>query len=256
MSPDPYMGSYDLSNPQSMNRYSYGQNYPLGYIDRWGLDIQDDSGNSGSTSNCPAGEIPDQNGNCYSIDNSNGALAGGPQQYDYVYGDGENDYVSFVYLPDQGASFGIPEGPAPNNGTSVTKILQCASETANQFSIAGVLGLTHSTLATAFLGNTFSGITDALTHASSGQVGATATDLALGGYSQGLPVGEGVYAKGIAGVTTDAAVNAVSNPGVILSITGTATELGEEGMAGPVGWAKLGLDAATFLGSAIACASN
>ncbi len=35
-----------------------------------------------------------------------------------------------------------------------------------------------------------------------------------------------------------------------------AQELGEEGMAGPVGWAKLGLDAATFLGSAIACASN
>ena len=31
MSPDPYNGSYDLSNPQSLNRYSYVGNMPVGF---------------------------------------------------------------------------------------------------------------------------------------------------------------------------------------------------------------------------------
>jgi RHS repeat-associated protein len=35
--PDPYNGSYDLSNPQSMNRYSYVNNNPLGFVDPSGL---------------------------------------------------------------------------------------------------------------------------------------------------------------------------------------------------------------------------
>lgn len=38
MSPDPYNGSYDLSNPQSFNRYSYVGNMPLNYTDPTGLD--------------------------------------------------------------------------------------------------------------------------------------------------------------------------------------------------------------------------
>ena len=31
--PDPYLGSYDLLNPQSFNRYMYVNGNPLGYID-------------------------------------------------------------------------------------------------------------------------------------------------------------------------------------------------------------------------------
>jgi RHS repeat-associated protein len=37
LSPDPYDGSYDLSNPQSLNRYAYALNNPLSYIDPLGL---------------------------------------------------------------------------------------------------------------------------------------------------------------------------------------------------------------------------
>jgi RHS repeat-associated protein len=37
MSPDPYNGSMDPSNPQSFNRYSYVENMPLGYTDPTGL---------------------------------------------------------------------------------------------------------------------------------------------------------------------------------------------------------------------------
>ena len=46
LSPDPYEGSYDISNPQSLNRYAYVLNNPLAYIDPWGLDYGVDCGPS------------------------------------------------------------------------------------------------------------------------------------------------------------------------------------------------------------------
>jgi hypothetical protein len=36
--PDPYDGSYNLTNPQSFNRYSYVQNDPVNFVDPLGLD--------------------------------------------------------------------------------------------------------------------------------------------------------------------------------------------------------------------------
>jgi len=44
MSPDPYDGSYDPSNPQSFNRYSYVMNNPLSFTDPTGLDGCDVNG--------------------------------------------------------------------------------------------------------------------------------------------------------------------------------------------------------------------
>lgn len=40
LSPDPYKGSYDVNNPQSMNRYSYVMNNPTSFVDPLGLDMQ------------------------------------------------------------------------------------------------------------------------------------------------------------------------------------------------------------------------
>jgi RHS repeat-associated protein len=37
--PDPYDGSYDLTNPQSFNRYSYTQNDPVNFVDPSGLNL-------------------------------------------------------------------------------------------------------------------------------------------------------------------------------------------------------------------------
>lgn len=34
--PDPYGGSYDITNPQSFNRYSYAQNDPVNFVDPTG----------------------------------------------------------------------------------------------------------------------------------------------------------------------------------------------------------------------------
>jgi hypothetical protein len=40
----------------------------------------------------------------------------------------------------------------------------------------------------------------------------------------------------------------------VLSITGAATQLGEEGLAGSIGLAKLGIDGAIFATAAAYCA--
>lgn len=53
MSPDPYSGSIDMSNPQSFNRYSYVLNSPLRYTDPLGLRICD--GSPADTDGCTVG---------------------------------------------------------------------------------------------------------------------------------------------------------------------------------------------------------
>jgi hypothetical protein len=148
----------------------------------------------------------------------------------------------------QSSSVADYSGGAPS---SVMKTLTCASELANNYSIAGVLGLTsesfksaHPTIAsigTGFLGNTFSGITDFGTHlyntgTQGGGSGAIATDLAVGGVGQGLPVGESALFKGAAGLAQDALVN-----------------VGEKGLADAFGFAKIGIDLAIYGASAIHC---
>jgi RHS repeat-associated protein len=60
LQPDPYYGSYDFTNPQSMNRYAYVLNNPLGYIDPLGLD----------TYTCITLNVEDTNGNVVSSSES------------------------------------------------------------------------------------------------------------------------------------------------------------------------------------------
>jgi RHS repeat-associated protein len=52
MSPDPYNGSYDFSNPQSLNRYAYALNNPLTFTDPSGQDGDGNLGNLGSLGGC------------------------------------------------------------------------------------------------------------------------------------------------------------------------------------------------------------
>jgi RHS repeat-associated protein len=52
--PDPYDGSYNLSDPQSFNRYSYVENDPVNFVDPTGLD--DCSGEFNATGGCTIGD--------------------------------------------------------------------------------------------------------------------------------------------------------------------------------------------------------
>jgi RHS repeat-associated protein len=55
MSPDPYSGNYDATNPQSMNRYNYVLNNPLAYVDPDGTTGPCVDTGSGCEYPCPQG---------------------------------------------------------------------------------------------------------------------------------------------------------------------------------------------------------
>jgi len=49
LAPDPYDGSYDITNPQSFNRYAYAANNPLTFVDPSGLEFSVGPGGGGAS---------------------------------------------------------------------------------------------------------------------------------------------------------------------------------------------------------------
>jgi RHS repeat-associated protein len=74
MSPDPYSGSYDFTNPQSLNRYTYVLNNPLTLVDPAGLDPYCANGNP--TDDTQA--LCNGNNNAIWMDDSTTCLIGTP----------------------------------------------------------------------------------------------------------------------------------------------------------------------------------
>jgi RHS repeat-associated protein len=162
MSPDPYAGSYDMGNPQSMNRYAYVMNNPLAYIDPLGLQCS-----GGYTIVVGAYEV----GGWDPVACSGGEGWGG--------GDGSNGsaYRLQPLMPMRASVGGGGRGPsgvpasvnvsgsAPNNGNKNPFL--CGSEAAGKISAAAALhnipGLGSGVggfIADAVGGNAFSGATD------------------------------------------------------------------------------------------------
>jgi RHS repeat-associated protein len=73
LAPDPYSGSYDMSNPQSMNRYVYAGNNPLAGVDPQGLNVKCSTctNSPGSTNDPDFSFDPGANGSVWS-----GAISG------------------------------------------------------------------------------------------------------------------------------------------------------------------------------------
>ncbi len=118
LAPDSYLGSYDLTNPQSMNRYSYALNNPTSFLDPSGLD---------TTQPVPC---LDQYGNsiyCMSTVNGNGGDGGDILCWWCTeYGGSPSPY------PIAGRG---PSAPpitatlsAPNNGPQHTSFRNCATQ--------------------------------------------------------------------------------------------------------------------------------
>src|SRR5579885_153522 len=156
MSPDPYDGSYDPSNPQSFNRYSYALNDPLSMTDPSGMNGDNPISLGGAVGGC-AGAAMSEGGNVFadigcglSIFKDILGLFGGPSfhgslhprpagtgnpQWDGNFGEslgistkirmGSWGIAQALGLPDAGCEFGACGGGIDyfqqGNGPSVSK---------------------------------------------------------------------------------------------------------------------------------------
>ena len=116
MSPDPYSGSYDFSNPQSFNRYAYVQNGPLGYLDPFGLEhvqLADGCLFDVSSSVSDVTENPDGT-YTFSVDDTTASIG---CLSDFAF------YIGGVLSGSNGVYFS-GGGSAPNNGQSYSFVKQ------------------------------------------------------------------------------------------------------------------------------------
>jgi RHS repeat-associated protein len=129
LAPDPYLGSYDVTNPQSMNRYAYALNNPTSLVDPSGLDptcsIDPETGNLECTSYYPTD--PTDPGPC-GWDPS--FCGGGWECQEYgcgATGGGNNGGGSGGSGPSYGPPY-LATLSAPINGQQQTSFKNCATQ--------------------------------------------------------------------------------------------------------------------------------
>jgi RHS repeat-associated protein len=81
--PDPYDGSYDATNPQSFNRYSYVQNDPVNFVDPTGLN-EAEPGSACSTNGHHNDGIIGMDGKCYAGPGASVTVGGGGPSSDIL----------------------------------------------------------------------------------------------------------------------------------------------------------------------------
>ncbi|MBW4028715.1 MAG: hypothetical protein HIU93_15170 [Acidobacteria bacterium] len=233
LSPDPYMGSYDLTNPQSFNRYSYVGNMPMAFTDLLGLD--------------PCSQ-PSYDGVPCIFSNSGGSSANA----------GSSDFISLFIdigeIIDSLFGFGGPSfhgSLKPRPQAPSKSITTCAANFADKYSIAGglhSLGIGNSGvggfITNALGGNAFSGATNLISSFGSGSAGGHSVFYNMGqslmaGPLQGIPGGNGPWGAS----ASDLATGAIAG-GAFSAVTGAGQTL--QGLNGTASLASTGLDAAEF----------
>ena len=126
LSIDPYAGSYDIRNPQSMNRYNYALNSPLAFLDPSGLQIQIACYNSGQQwAESEYGGSLTVYTTCFSYD-------------DGIYIGGAGGTSTDTLGVGLGAGPSKPQGPAPSNG--LKQKICSALPTGRTVGVSGGLG--------------------------------------------------------------------------------------------------------------------
>jgi RHS repeat-associated protein len=112
--PDPSDGSYDLTNPQSFNRYSYTQNDPVNFVDPSGLNLE-------AYSSCNGGQgiwIPDEQHkgqfNCVNTVSA-GSISPGPDPFASIFNNPIFLFGSITPIPMQPIDTGGGGGGDPQN---------------------------------------------------------------------------------------------------------------------------------------------
>ena len=239
--PDPYNGSYDPSNPQSLNRYAYVINNPLVAFDPLGLEANEANSDQCTTFNsngdCVVNSGPEDGG-------SGGGYAGGGDAGGggYVGGGG--------YAGGGGGGGGGGSSSAPNNGPKKNPFL-CGSEAAGKISpAAGLQKLGIGTsgvggfITNALGGNAFSGATDLLHSFATGEGGGHNIFYNMG---QGLMAGPTQGFGAAFGKAIEGTLFASGPVDVVM-----AGALGE--YATGVGEAKLVYDGVSYFGATAGCA--
>ena len=262
--PDPYNGSYDLANPQSLNRYSYMMNMPMKLLNPLGLEDCTDFDAAG---NCVVNSgPPDGGGGGGSSAGGGGVPAPGGSNNPSSCPAGQVCTTVVVTAqpdppPDLEMSPPMYYGLAP----SKPSVLNCASGFAQRTSLAGGLnrfgigsnGGTGGFLTNVLAGNAVSGFVNLFTGKGS------MADVAFGGTRGGMPGGATGLNNGISGTLQDSVAvgaNAAVNSGAEMTTAlggtvSTAAFTGAE-YATAVGWAKFGYDAATYTGGVLGCAAG
>lgn len=88
MSPDPYSGSYDFSNPQSMNRYVYALSNPLSAVDPSGLNFCVPGGRGSTSQYCQSPNFGDGDGTANQLLTILDSIYGGPTSFTYTNSQG------------------------------------------------------------------------------------------------------------------------------------------------------------------------
>jgi RHS repeat-associated protein len=246
MQADPVAGSTD--NPQSWSRFAYVLDDPINGLDPLGLQ-SDCTPNDDGTVTCHTPPEVDVNAN----DDGGGppiiVIELPPPQPLPLPGDGGGDFG------------GLP--PHPNKPPKKESRVQCAARKADQLSIAGVLGLSDKSgvaagIAKGFLGNDVSTIVNTFTGEANPAETATFINNEVNGLTEkavnAATAPEAMTTLGLASESTGAALAEGEGGLTALNISGRlVAEAGEEGLGGPIAFAKLAIDGGIFLGAFISC---
>jgi len=145
MSPDPYSGSYDFSNPQSMNRYVYALSNPLSAVDPSGLNFCVPGGRGSTSQYCQSPNFGDGDGTANQLLTILDSIYGGPTSFTYTnsqgnliqYNLGTDEDGDSVWIGSNGDEFAVNSETGAEIGAPVVMMTFDLAITQSTYLVAG-----------------------------------------------------------------------------------------------------------------------